>query len=194
MNINFQKRYQKVLDTFHQVSPEITTKYKFFLAGFMEGEGSFCISLKKQKNSIRVDPEFNICQHLDGISHLIAYMNLFKTGNISFKIGSRNTFVFKITNRRALKEKFIPYYKKYVLPYSCKQKKYNFKLYLTVLNLLEQKVHLTPKGLAFKILPLVYKMHTHKGKSRKYSLESLQKKILNESSETLRHPIKIIKL
>ena len=107
MNINFQKRYQKVLDTFHQVSPEITTKYKFFLAGFMEGEGSFCISLKKQKNSIRVDPEFNICQHLEGISHLIAYMNLFKTGNISFKIGSRNTFVFKITNRRALKEKFM---------------------------------------------------------------------------------------
>lgn len=194
MNINFQKRYQKVLDTFHQVSPEITTKYKFFLAGFIEGEGAFCISIKKQKNSIRVDPEFNICQHLDGISHLIAYMNLFKTGNISFKIGSRKTFVFKITNRRALKEKFIPYYKKYVLPYTCKQKKYNFKLYLTVLNLLEQKVHLTPKGLALKILPLVYKMNTHKGKSRQYSLESLQKKILNESSETLRHPIKIIKL
>lgn len=176
MNISFQKRYQKVLDTFHQVSPEITTKYKFFLAGFIEGEGALCISIKKQKNSIRVDPEFHICQPLDGLIHLIAYMNLFKTGNISFKIGSRNTFVFKITNRRALKEKFIPYYQKFVLPYTCKQKKYNFKLYLTVLNLLEQKVHLTPKGLAFKILPLVYKMHTHKGK---YSLESLQKKILN---------------
>nr|YP_009519142.1 hypothetical protein [Caulerpa verticillata]AYC65117.1 hypothetical protein [Caulerpa verticillata] len=168
--MNFQTRYQKILDQFDQVSPQITTKYKYFLAGFIEGEGSCCIFIKMRKNqSIRIDPEFNISQHRDGIVHLIACMNLFKTGNICFKTASRNTFVFKITNRTALQEKLIPYYKKYVLPYTCKHKKYSFQLFVSIINLLQQKVHLNPENFALKILPLVYQMNLHKGKSRKWS-------------------------
>lgn len=181
MNIKFQKRYQKVLDKFDQASPNINVKYKYFLAGFLEGEGSCCVSIKNQKDSIKIDPEFNISQHKSGILHLIAFMNLFKTGNICFKSGSLNTFVFKITNRRALKEKFVPYYKQYIWPYACEQKKNNFQLFVTILDLLEQKTHLTPEGLALKLLPLVYKMNTQKGKSRKWSLIYLQEKILNKN-------------
>lgn len=183
MNIKFKIRYQNVLDKFHQVSPKITLKYKYFLAGFLEGEGSCCVSIKNRRDGlgVKVDPEFNICQHINGIIHLIAFMNLFKTGNIRLKSGSPNIFVFKITNRKALKEKFVPYYKQYVLPYACKQKKYNFNLFTILLDLLERKVHLTPEGIAFKILPLVYKMNAQKGKRRKWDLEQLQEKILNKS-------------
>lgn len=181
MNIKFKKRYQKILDQFHQISPQIHTKYKYFLAGFIEGKGSYSISIKNRTKSIRIDPEFNISQHINGIVHLIACMNLFKTGNICLETGKRNIFVFKITNRRALKEKFVPYYKKYILPYTCEQKKNNFQLFSLVLNLLEQKVHLDPEELALKILPIVYKMNVHKSKAQKWSLESLQTKILKTS-------------
>lgn len=184
MNIKFKKRYQKILDQFHQISPQIHTKYKYFLAGFIEGKGSYSISIKNRTKSIRIDPEFNISQHINGIVHLIACMNLFKTGNICLETGKRNIFVFKITNRRALKEKFVPYYKKYILPYTCEQKKNNFQLFSLVLNLLEQKVHLNPEELALKILPIVYKMDVHKSKAQKWSLESLQTKILKTSEYT----------
>lgn len=178
--MNFQIRYQKILNQFNQVCPQITTNYKYFLAGFIEGEGCCYISIRMMgtPKGLRIDPEFNISQHRDGIVHLLACMNLFKTGNICFKTGSRNTFVFKITNRTALQEKFIPYYKKYILPYTCKHKKENFQLFVSIIDLLQQKVHLDPENFAFKILPLVYQMNSHKGKSRKWSLEFLQKKII----------------
>lgn len=185
MNIKFKTRYQKVLDKFHQAPPKMNIKYKYFLAGFIEGEGSCCISIKNQKESIKLDPELNISQHRSGIVHLIAFMNLFKTGNIYLKSGSLNIFVFKITNRRALKEKFVPYYKHYIWPYACEQKKKNFQLFITILDLLEQKTHLTPEGLAFKLLPLVYKMIAQKGKSRKWNLAQLQKKILKKGSKSV---------
>nr|AOP19081.1 hypothetical protein [Halimeda discoidea] len=177
MNINFNTRYQKVLTQFHQVPPKMTKQYKFFLAGFVEGEGSLCVSIKKTGKRIKADPEFNIAQHKSGIIHLIAFMDLFKTGNIYFKSGSQHTYVYKITNRQALKEKFIPYYKQYVWPYACESKRFTFKLMVQLLDLFEQKVHLNPKKFGLQILPLVYQMNTAKGKTRKWSLQELQAKI-----------------
>lgn len=167
MNTNFNTRYQKVLDSLwkHKAPPKITKQYKFFLAGFVEGEGSLCVSIKQINKRIRADPEFNVAQHKSGIIHLIAFMDLFKTGNISFKSG---TYVYKITNRRALKEKFIPYYKQYVWPYACENKRSTFRLMVQLLDLFEQKIHLDPKNFAFQILPLVYQMNAAKEKTRKY--------------------------
>ena len=178
MNTKFKKRYAKVLEQFQQAPPNITTNYQYFLAGFIEGEGSVCVSIKKNGEAFKVDPEFNIAQHESGIIHLIACMQLFKTGNISFKCGSQATYVYKITNRRALKEKFVPYYKRYVWPYACESKRHTFKRLVQLLDLFDQKVHLTPKGLAWKVLPLVYQMNASKGKSRKYTMEELQTRIL----------------
>lgn len=174
MKMDFETRFQLILNQFHKTPPPITTKYKYFLGGFLEGEGSLCVSIKNQNKKIRIDPEFNICQHKKGIIHLIGFMFLFKTGGISFKSGSNATYVFKITNRKALKEKFIPYYKKYVFPYASQQKNQRFYIFQNILDLFEQKVHLSKKGLAFQILPLVYKM----SENRKKTLKQLQDSVL----------------
>ena len=178
MNKKFTTRYQQVLRKFKEVPPLLTKNYACFLAGFIEGEGALCVSVKNTGKTFKVDPEFNICQHESGVVHLIGMMLLFKTGNISFKSGSRATYVYKMTNRKALREKFVPYYKKYVWPYACQTKKQTFQKLCEILDLLEKKVHLTPKGLAFKILPIVYQMNSSKGKKRKRKLEDLQAKIL----------------
>ncbi len=178
MNIKFSTRYQKALDEFHQAPPKITKQYKYFLAGFIEGEGSLCVSIKQTGSHFKADPEFNVAQHETGIVHLIAFMDLFKTGNIYFKSGSEATYVYKITNRQALKEKLIPYYKQYIWPYACESKRSTFQLMVQLLDLFENKVHLTKKGFAYKVLPLAYQMNNAKGKARKWSLRQLQQKIM----------------
>lgn len=159
MNTKFIKRYQQVLKKFKQLPPPITQQYKYFLAGFIEGEGSLCVSVKQTGENFKVDPEFNISQHESSVVHLIGIMNLFKTGNIEFKSESQATYVYKITNRKVLKEKFVPYYKKYVWPYACETKRSIFQLLCKILDLFEQKEHLKKEGLALKILPIVYKIN-----------------------------------
>nr|YP_009519389.1 hypothetical protein [Pseudocodium devriesii]AYC65390.1 hypothetical protein [Pseudocodium devriesii] len=177
-HIKFRTRYQHILNKFQTVPPPITNNYKYFLAGFIEGEGSICVSVKQTNGIFKMDPEFNICQHESGILHLVALMHLFKTGNIELKSGSRSTYVYKMTNRQSLKEKFVPYYKKYVWPSACEMKRGIFQRLCEILDLFEQKVHHTPKGLALKILPLVYQINSSQGKRTKYRLEHLQAKIL----------------
>ena len=181
MNIkmDFETRFQLVLKKFQKTPPQITSKYLYFLGGFLEGEGSLCVSIKnKQNKKIRVDPEFNICQHQKGIIHLIGFMFFFKTGGISFKTGrAEPTYVYKITNRKALKEKFIPYYKKYVFPYASQQKNKRFYIFQKIIDLFEQKAHLNKKGLAFQILPLVCEI----SENRKKTLKQLQDSVLIDS-------------
>lgn len=161
MKTNFTKRYQQVLKKFKHSPPPITQKYEYFLAGFIESQGSLCVSVKQTGKTFKIDPEFNISQHESGVVHLISIMHLFKTGNIEFKSESQSTYVYKITNRKALKEKFIPYYKKYVWPYACEAKRYTFQQLCEILNLFEQKEHLKQEGLALKILPIVYQMNSN---------------------------------
>ena len=181
MNLDFKKRYNLLLEKFQQKSPSITKDYQYFLAGFIEGEGSISISVKQNKGKYKVDPEFNVCQHKNGIIHLLGIMSLFRTGNISFKSGSKATYIYKITNRRLLEEKFIPFYRKFIWPYACESKRKTFSILCEVIKLFNQKVHLTPKGLALHILPLVYQMNSSKGKARKWTLEELQQQILKDS-------------
>lgn len=59
--------------------------FKFFLAGFVEGEGSLGISIKSQpklKFGFALDPEFSIYQHKSGIKILEAARDFFRTGRI----------------------------------------------------------------------------------------------------------------
>lgn len=186
-NKKFTTRYQQILVKFKEVPPLLTKNYACFLAGLIEGEGTLCASVKNMGKTFKIDPEFNISQHESGVIHLIGIMLLFKTGNIHFQSGSRSTYVYKMTNRKALKEKFVPYYKKYVWPYACKTKRQTFQKLCAILDLFEKNVHRTPKGLVFKILPIVYQMNSSKGRERNgaFALEDLQAKILKfESSET----------
>lgn len=175
----FKKRLQNYLIKFKTDSPQITEKYKYFLAGFIEGEGSFYVGLKKNSTSkygLKVDPAFSVTQNKTGIVHLIAFMVLFQTGRIDFKSGSKNTYVFKIENRQSLVEKVIPFYKSYVLPWTCSTKKHIFNSWVNVINKLNQGVHKTSDGLAYEILPLIFSQKT-KGK-RKKSLQDYQKIVL----------------
>ena len=151
-------------------------KYKkFFLAGFIEGDGSLCISIKrhpKTRFGFVVDPEFYIYQHESGKKILEMAQEIFHAGRIYPKPGNSKVFVFAITTRRTIWEKVIPFFEDYVMPFTAKFKR-SFPIFRQVVELMErEKAHQTPEGMR-KILHLVMEFDTEKGKPRKHDISEL---------------------
>lgn len=139
-------------------------KYKrFFLAGLIEGEGSLVVVVRRRKNlkfGISIDPEFYIYQHRSREKLLRLAKEVFQTGSIYRKSGSKNVLVFAIRDRRSIYEKVIPFFERYVLPYGIKYNRM-FPYYKQLVELMVNKAHLTEEGIK-KLLRLVEKI-------RKYS-------------------------
>jgi len=156
-------------------------RLKFFLAGFIEGEGSLTISLKAHptcKFGYYVDPEFFLYQHESGRKLLEMAQQLFQTGRIAPKSGNEKVLVYGITSRRSIVEKIIPYFEKYIVPYSAKTETfYRFK---EICDLMEQGEHKTAKGLV-NIVEKAYKMNPYsKGRERTRSIEEVCERILRD--------------
>jgi LAGLIDADG endonuclease len=174
-NLNYSKtknflNYMRDVETLFQLTPIIkkTVDCHFYLAGFLEGEGSLNIGAKKNNTSrfkVYLDPEFNITQHINGISNLYLAMSIFQTGRIRFKSGSLATFVYTIDNRLNLEEKVIPFYEKYVNRYGCQIKQYRVALFKKVLTLFKEKAHLNLDRMINEILPLWYELRMQIGQS-----------------------------
>lgn len=156
-------------------------KFKFFLAGFIEGEGSLCISIKKHDSSrfgYVIDPEFFLYQHESGKPILNCAKDLFRGGNVFLKSGSEDVYVYSISSRRVIYEKVIPYFKKYVIPFSCKFT--FFSAFLYIVKSLEDKKHYELTGF-LELLELTYNLNPNsKGKTRKIEFEILKNNILRD--------------
>jgi hypothetical protein len=157
----------------------VRKNFAFFLAGFIEGEGSFTISIKYNtttKYKIALDPVFYLYQHKSGKDILEATQRYFSAGKIYPKSGNEDVLVFSISTRRTLIEKVIPYFEKYGYPFSAKKETFdNFK---RICFLLENHHHRTKEGL-LECIEYAYMMNPQaKGKKRKFSLEQLKKQYL----------------
>ena len=96
----------------------------WFLAGFIEGEGALCVSVKKHptcRSGFYVDPEFFLYQHESGRRILELAQQTFESGRIYPKPGNPNVLVYEISSTRALREKVIPFFERYIVPFSCKR-------------------------------------------------------------------------
>ena len=158
----------------------ITEEFKWFLAGFIEGEGSLTVSLKEHpsaKFGFFIDPEFYIYQHKNSKELLYYAKEFFKTGAIFPKPGNEDVLVFRISARRSLIEKVIPFYEKY-MKYASNEKKKNFLVFKEVVNALENGAHRTLEG-TLHIVDLVYSLN-HAGKQRKRDKEAVIRRILRD--------------
>lgn len=156
----------------------VTEQLKYFLAGFIEGEGSFCVSIKKHTASrfgYLIDPEFFIYQHQRGRKILEMAQRVFSAGRIYPKPGNESVLVFAIDNRRSIKEKVIPFVDKYMLVTG---KENEYKLFTQIVRALENREHLTREGLV-KLIKLAYKIKG-KGKQRKRPLSQVTDEILRD--------------
>lgn len=158
-----------------------SSKFKLFLAGFIEGEGSLCISIKKHSSSkfgYFIDPEFFLYQHIAGKPILEKTKTLFRSGNVFLKSGSEDVYVFSITSRKVILERVIPYFKRYVLPFSCKFT--FFPTFVYIVESLEQKRHHKLENF-LELLELTYNLNPNsKGKKRKFEFEILRSNILRD--------------
>jgi hypothetical protein len=158
-----------------------TNEFKYFFGGFIEGEASLSISLKKKPNSrfgYTLDPEFAIYQHVSGLHLLNNAKFIFHSGYVFKKPGSDNVFVFRIVNRQTIYDKVIPYFRKYVIPFSSKY--VWFDDYVYVLDGLSKKKHLQIDSF-IDLIKVSYSLNPFsKGKERKIPLDTICNEILRD--------------
>jgi hypothetical protein len=165
---------------------------RWFIAGFIEGEGSLCVSIKSHPGSRfgwLVDPEFFLYQHDSGRSALELAREIFGTGRISPKPGNEHVLVFAIASRRSLMDKVIPFYEKYM---TFSYKRPIFERFREIVYAMEDgKEHLTREGL-IRIVRLAYEMNpASKGKPRKRTIDEVVERILRDHTPDTSAEVKI---
>lgn len=159
-------------------------KYLFnYLAGFVEGEGCFSVSIKPHKQmkfGWVVDPMFSIYQHKNNRKILEIFQNELHSGYIVNKQGTPDVLVYIVDNRKTIEEKIIPFFDKYQL---LGTKWQDFLLFKKIIFLMGEKKHLEKEGL-IEIVNLAFQMN-QQGKDRKFSAKQIISDLM-KSSETTR--------
>ena len=157
----------------------------YYISGFVDGEGCFSITIQKSSNvrlGIQVIPEFHVSQHQNRSEVLEAIKDKLGCGYIKPNDPQNPkdlTSVYVVRNINDLRNKVIPFFKKYPL-ISIKQK--DFEKFSRVVSLMEKGGHLKKNGL-ITILKIAYSMN-FSGKYRKQKIEDIISHL--ESSETVR--------
>ncbi len=155
----------------------------YFLAGFVDGEGSFNVSIVPHPTARHgwiINTRFQVYQHEKHPEILELFQELFRSGSIRKKSGS-NVLVFEIASRPTLEEKVIPFFRRYPLA----TKREAFEKFRRIIEMMGRKEHLTDEGFR-RIVRLAYDMN-QQGKGRKWSIDRiLNQSTSTESSETTR--------
>ena len=166
-NINQQERISKLVQD---------ENYKFWLGGFIEGEGALVISIVRDarlKHGISLKPELNVVQHENGLDILHSFKLIFNDkGNVLKKSGSDKVWVYSIKGTQNLINLVIPFFKKYVVVYSSKYKSEVFDKFCHVLDKLDRKFNSAlSKEELIELVELIYLINPEgKGKQRKRTL------------------------
>ena len=139
----------------------------FFLAGFVEGEGSFNVSLRKKADYIinwQVVMSFNVSQKDETILKIL--QKELNCGIIKTR-KKDNLHSYDATNPKDIIQKVIPFFKKY--PVLSESKKKNFSIFCKIAKLMGKGKHKSKAGLR-KILELREKLNTGAGRTRKYRI------------------------
>ena len=165
-------------------APKFPKHRKFlhwYIAGFVDAEGCFSVSVKKQRDSrfgYVIDPVFHVVQSEKGMPILKAMKTVFNAGRIERKHG-QDEWQFIVDNRRQLAEKVIPFFRKYKLIV----KERDFNIFSEIVERLENKEHWNRDGF-IRLLKLAYKSTKQ---LRKRSFEEVLSSLKGrESSETIR--------
>ena len=122
-----------------------------WLVGFVDGEGSFLISIfrnKTTKYGWQVFPEFIVTQGAKSLRTLEEIKKFFECGHVFINRRSDNhhehLYRFCIRSAKDLRDKIIPFFERHKLR-TAKQK--DFQKFKQVLKLMEKNVHLSERGI-----------------------------------------------
>ena len=138
-----------------------------YIQGFADAEGCFSVALKKQKSARFgwvLDPLFQVTQHKNNSVVLELIKKTLGCGRIIEKPGQKDTLIYLVDNRRQLREKIIPFFKRHQLIV----KKLDFELFTRIVDGLEEKRHSKPE--TFKeLIEIAFRMNMN-GKQRRYNI------------------------
>jgi len=158
-------------------SKEVPDEIGWYFAGFVDGEGSFNVSLRRKPDYIvgwQPVLSFNVSQRDQTI--LLLMKQYFDCGII--KRRQDGLYSYDVTNPTAIQEKIIPFFNKF--KFLSMSKTNNFLIFQDIVKLMSDKNHLNLKGFK-QLLELREKLNEGKGRKRKYTLDNVL-----ESSETIR--------
>lgn len=160
-----------------QIIEQIPLSKGWYIAGFVDGEGSFNISLMKNKGyKTGWQPvlSFNVSQK--EITVLQLMKRAFNCGII--KQRRDGLYSYDVTNPQDLEQNIIPFFRHFTF-YSVNKNK-NFELFNQAVGLMVKKLHTTNLGLK-QILLIREQINLGKGRTRKYSIDD----VFKEPSETI---------
>lgn len=151
----------------------------YYLAGFVDGEGSFHVSFRP-RDDYKMLWKISLCFNVSQKERII--LALFKQ---HLKCGSLRgredeVWYYEVNNFTAIKNNVIPFFQKY--GFLSAKKKNDFAKFRQIAKLIENKSHLEKEGIR-KILQLRDQMNN--GGKHKYSSEFIWEK-LKKSPETIR--------
>ena len=144
----------------------------FYITGFVDGEGSFNVSLRKKEDyqiGWQVVLCFNVSQKditLLNILKEVLGCGIIKTRKID------GLFMFEVTSIGDINRKVIPFFDKY--NFISENKKRNFAIFCKIAKLVGEGKHRRKKSLK-EILLLRETLNLGKGRKRKYSFSDVFK-------------------
>ena len=165
---------------YQQERLSFTEQQRWFLAGFIEGEGSVCVSIKEHPTAqfgYYVDPEFFLYQHRAHPRLLELAKEMFGTGRIFPKQGNERVLVYAIASRRSIAERVVPFLRSYMV---FAPRKPVYDRFCEIVEAMERKEHHTADGMA-RIVKMAYTLNpVAKSKERKRSLQQVIDRILRD--------------
>jgi len=150
-----------------------------YIAGFVDGEGSFNVSLRKKsdyKIGWQVVLSFNVSQKDPTVLYIIK--DLFKCGIIKQR-KCDNLFSYDVTKPSDIITNILPFFDEF--SFLSESKKENYLLFKEIVGISSLRPLCHSNFL--KILDLRERINEGKGRKRKYTKENI---IAKESSETIR--------
>ena len=157
-----------------------------YVAGFVDGEGCFCVSVHPHP-TVRyasrrwlIAPSFHVYQHGDDVRILEDLCCYFGCGRVRSKGPRSAVMAFSVYRRQDLESAIIPFFERYRLRTG---KQEDFVKFAESVRLMQSKAHRTEEGFR-RIVELAFSMNKN-GKQRRYRIEE----VLTEPSETVRRAL-----
>jgi len=156
-----------------------------YLAGYVDGEGSFHIGIQRSKNvrpGYQLVPELHVSQNSDRAQVLKILKNTLDCGYIKanhLAKSNDNTSVFVVRNRKDLIMKVIPFFERHPM---LSPKQEDFLKFKDIVKAMDEGQHLKKNSFK-KLVRIAFSMNGN-GKYRKFDLSEIEADL--ESSETIR--------
>ena len=152
----------------------------YYLAGFVDGEGSFNVSLRRRQDHTmgwQVVLTFNISQKESYI--LSQCKRYLECGVIRQRQDGLYSYV--VTNTIAIVTRVIPFFQKFI--FLSQKKKRDFAIFCKIAQMVNDKQHITSEGLE-KIIQLRESLNAGRGRKRKFTIVDW-KKFIRENPQRL---------